>query len=81
MSRLRSWALPLLAGDRRVDVVGGRTLALLLLTTQQVWGLQIVLVPLVVAAVVDRRLMRAPGYWHAVLVVYAVGVAPSSASI
>ena len=77
VSRLHSWALPLLAWDRRIDVVGGLTLAILLLTTQKVWGLQIVLVPLVVAAVVDRRLMRAPGYWLAVLAVYAVGVAPS----
>ena len=77
MSRLRSWAAPLLAPDRRIDVVGGLTLVLLLLTTQKAWGLQVVLIPLVASAVVDRRLVRRARYWFAVLAVYAVGVAPS----
>ena len=79
--RLRAWARPLLDPEHRVDVVGGLTLVLLLLTTQKTWGLQVALVPLAAAAVVDRRLVRRAGYWAAVLAVYAVGVAPSALEI
>ena len=77
MTHLRAWAAPLLAAERRIDLVGGLTLVILLLTTQRTWGLQIVLVPLVTAAIVDRRLLHRSGYWLATLAVYVVGVAPS----
>ncbi len=75
--RLHAWAAPLLAAGRRIDLVGGLTLAVLLLTTEKTWGLQVALVPLAVAAIVDRRLLRSAGYWLGVLAVYVVGVAPS----
>ena len=74
---LRAWAAPLLAVERRIDVAGALTLVVLLMTTQKTWGLQVMLVPLAVAAVVDRRLVQMAGYWLAVLAVYVVGVAPS----
>ena len=77
VTRLRTHVVPLLRPERRIDIVGGLTLVVLLLTTQKTWGLQVALVPLVAAAVVDRRLVRAAAYWLAVLAVYAVGVAPS----
>lgn len=65
---------PLTAPERRIDVVGGVTLVILLLTTEATWALQIGTQVLCAAALVDRRLLRSAVYWFALLAVYVVGV-------
>ena len=68
------WLSPLLTPARRIDVVGGVTLVALFLTTEETWVMQIGVVALGAAAVVDRRLLRHAAYWFAVLAVYVVGM-------
>lgn len=69
-----SWLAELADPRRRMDLVGGLTLILLLLTTEQTWVMRVGVATLAAAAAVDRRLLRRAGYWFAVLAVYLVGV-------
>ena len=69
-----NWLAPLATPERRIDVVGGLTLVVLFLTTEKTWVMQIGVVSLAAAAVVDRRLLRHAAYWFALLAVYVVGV-------
>ncbi len=69
-----AWLGPLLTPERRIDLVGGVTLIVVLLSTEDTWVMKIGIVSLAAAAVVDRRLLRRAGYWFAMLAVYVVGV-------
>lgn len=74
-SRLGAWLAPLAAPERRVEVAGGVTLMVLLLTANETWPLRLGIVVLVAAAVADRRLVRAGGFWAVVSVLYVAGEA------
>lgn len=69
-----SWLAPITAPERRIDVVAGITLVILLVSTEETWVLQVGVMSLAVAGIVDRRLLRSAAYWFAMLAVYVVGV-------
>lgn len=74
LGRLWAWLAPLTTPAQRIDVVGGVTLVLLLLTTEETWILRVGIATFAVAAAVDRRLLRSAAYWLVLLAVYVFGV-------
>ena len=72
-SAARGWAEAFAAPERRLELVAGMTLLLLLLYSEAIWYLEMGVYALAILAVLHRPLVRKPGLWLLITAFLAAG--------